>query len=702
MESSRQWPGLGRKPSSEYRKGTRNSPAASAPPPSSDQQQQVTRTLARDGGSDPQTEPIESLWTSLMESVDDESKYISMNGDWELDEHFIHPPPPSHITDPLGLARPPSQPPCPKDQMYGMNGRLWGYTKLDTQPYFGSVGDSDPFRQQSAFMYSRDLGLDDPESLSSLSGGSSRRSNSSSDNTPPENSREMMFGMEEEAQIGHWEMFDIVLTPPISGQYSSADTRESVSFNPPPDIPTLPAAGVVSSAPSASSGSVSSQGDETEDARTASHRTESNSHSEASESPSTSSSSSDYEGSTAGPKQALLERLMDHFYFIISNCPVNRPCRTSHGPTAGEQRQEPSHSGTQGSASGTSAAEKGKQNSRKRKGDDGGDDGEDQRSPKVPKLNDHPDGADLRLACPFFKRNPARHRRGACTGPGWPTVHRVKEHIYRNHALPITCPRCHEEFADDRLRDSHLRASEQCEVRDQAPAVEGIDSTQKELLRCRRRAHKHMAEADKWCEMYTILFPDANPTRLPSPYYEYPDGSPESEFSRYEQFLRRELPSQVQRRLEVCIEERLSPVEEGLRSELVDIIRDAQIHLFDAYRALRSSAPEAAPGGEAVEAADAEGVARARSEQSHRVEDDLQAFYQPPPLVDGAAGSLDDFDGLLFGGLDGSLFGGFDGPLLGDFAAAPGSVALDSGYWSVAPAGRDEKEPVFMDGELGG
>ncbi|KAF6831722.1 hypothetical protein CMUS01_07206, partial [Colletotrichum musicola] len=193
---------------------------------------------------------------------------------------------------------------------------------------------------------------------------------------------------------------------------------------------------------------------------------------------------------------------------------------------------------------------------------------------------------------------------------------------------------------------------------------------------------------EKWNEIYLILFPDANPTCLPSAYYEYTesstvaDKSPETEFARYEQFLQRELPSQVQRQLELRIEERLNPIEESLRSELVGIIRDTQIHLFHTYRSMRSSTTDTVAAETGANAdTDAEGAdsgnMNAREEPRPvnvpDVEDSLQTFYQPP-LTD-ESWSFNAFDGLLF-----------------DFSEMPpGSVDLDSGYWSVLPANTDKK-----------
>ncbi|KAK1984977.1 hypothetical protein LZ30DRAFT_709833 [Colletotrichum cereale] len=482
-------------------------------------------------------------------------------------------------------------------------------------------------------------------------------------------------------------------TSPTSRHSNLVFGQESLYSGSHPEPLILPMAGTVSTIVNTPHGdTISSQITKTEHAQTTLGRPTNSSRSpETCKYLSTDSSSSEYEESSVGPKQALLHRLMDYFYSIFSNCPTTRPCFTSYGSGVIEQPHKTSHLATEISASGISPFEHSQKHSHKRRADEDDDDaGKDQRPPsKALKSNDHPDGGNPRFACPFFKKNPGKYQqRGACTGPGWATVHRIKEHIYRNHALPTTCPRCNEEFENDRLKNSHLRASEQCEMQDQIPAAEGMDPTQKELLRSRKRTHKYMTEADKWNEMYLILFPDANPTCLPSPYYEYlgssltVDGSPESEFSRYEQFLRRELPSHVQRQLELRIDERLNPIEESIRSELVDIIRDTQILLFNTYRSLRSATPQAS-GGEPVQdaGADAERVAH-RDEESAQVEDDLRTFYQPP-LMDNA-GSFDDFNGLLF-----------------DFPEMPpGSIDLDSGYWSVAPASKDEKESDLLSGEF--
>lgn len=179
------------------------------------------------------------------------------------------------------------------------------------------------------------------------------------------------------------------------------------------------------------------------------------------------------------------------------------------------------------------------------------------------------------------------------------TVHRLKEHLYRRHMLPIHCYRCREVFTSDRLLQLHSRSTTQCAVRDDASGqqgLEGIDATQERLLRSRRRTDK--SEGDKWRDVFRICFPADAPDGMPTPWFELPPawggdagghtpGSPASDIARYEEFLRRELPRRVRGELEVRIEHELSPVEESLKRQLVDIVRDMQQRLFADFRKLQ-------------------------------------------------------------------------------------------------------------------
>jgi len=161
-------------------------------------------------------------------------------------------------------------------------------------------------------------------------------------------------------------------------------------------------------------------------------------------------------------------------------------------------------------------------------------------------------------------------------------------------------------------------------------------------------------------------------------------GSPDSaSFSLYEQFLRRELPRRVRRELESRIEERLNPIEEGLRGELVEIVRDLQLQLFEMYKSATASQsrtveleadqtllPPFLPGaGEVGEnTTSAEAIATRQEQEPLEVEEEqaldviatsgqydvvfdlgpLEAFHAPPYIDPDNLVRLDGFGGLVW------------------------------------------------------
>lgn len=119
-----------------------------------------------------------------------------------------------------------------------------------------------------------------------------------------------------------------------------------------------------------------------------------------------------------------------------------------------------------------------------------------------------------RFACPFYKHDPNRYRnRRTCPGPGWPTVHRMKEHLYRAHAKPILCPRCYTMFDSDNELAVHLR-SNPCLISAPQP-IDGID--RETLMGLRKRSPALRLEEDKWRDAYRLLFPDVEGADIPSP-----------------------------------------------------------------------------------------------------------------------------------------------------------------------------------------
>lgn len=124
---------------------------------------------------------------------------------------------------------------------------------------------------------------------------------------------------------------------------------------------------------------------------------------------------------------------------------------------------------------------------------------------------------ERRFACPYYKRNPGRHQTfTSCRDPGFITVARLKEHLYRRHLLPIQCNRCCSTFANEPSLREHQRDPHGCEVQEQVP-LEGFDKDQERMLKSKKRSQAYQSEEDKWKSVYRILFPDDNEDTMPSP-----------------------------------------------------------------------------------------------------------------------------------------------------------------------------------------
>ncbi|KAI0121705.1 hypothetical protein BJ170DRAFT_644003 [Xylariales sp. AK1849] len=174
----------------------------------------------------------------------------------------------------------------------------------------------------------------------------------------------------------------------------------------------------------------------------------------------------------------------------------------------------------------------------------------------------------VKLACPFFKRDPAAwSNRLACTGPGWSTISRLKEHIYRSHRRPPhICKRCYESFvSEDRLED-HSRADVPCRKSNAIPPT-GINEYQYQQLRKKPPGTK--SDSERWVEMYRIIFPLTDV--VPSPYYEYGNGipCPQEKLNADFEHIRDETISRVRDDLEKTF----GYFEEEVRTAFIDMLR---------------------------------------------------------------------------------------------------------------------------------
>jgi len=122
------------------------------------------------------------------------------------------------------------------------------------------------------------------------------------------------------------------------------------------------------------------------------------------------------------------------------------------------------------------------------------------------------------LACPFAKHNPEAYRenRGACSGPGFPSFARAKEHVKRVHMAKPKCPKCGSLF--DKL-ESLMEHMQQTSPSFNMPLERSNGVTPKQEDELERRISKHMSEAEKWNTMYSVLF-NCPSQSVPSPFQE--------------------------------------------------------------------------------------------------------------------------------------------------------------------------------------
>ncbi|KAI1106440.1 hypothetical protein F4804DRAFT_340457 [Jackrogersella minutella] len=190
--------------------------------------------------------------------------------------------------------------------------------------------------------------------------------------------------------------------------------------------------------------------------------------------------------------------------------------------------------------------------------------------------------SERKFACPFYKHDPGTHNKHrSCAGPGWTSLHRLKEHLYRAHRLPKhTCPRCNEPFDDAKDLGEHLRADVLCETLKVVPMLQGIDEATETKLKVRKKNFPGMTDEQRWRDIYMILFPKANPNAMPTPYYDGNDSlrftKSNEEWKKAKKRIQKELPKFVQKKVERSFEK----VELEVLQRLPDIVRDGLFEFF--------------------------------------------------------------------------------------------------------------------------
>lgn len=118
------------------------------------------------------------------------------------------------------------------------------------------------------------------------------------------------------------------------------------------------------------------------------------------------------------------------------------------------------------------------------------------------------------FACPFWTSSPVQHR--GCFSHSLTTVSRVKQHLFRKHVIKFYCQRCMSIFETSEEHSSHVMQPplSMCTPNPGA-SLDGISPEQGREL-SRKSKQKGISDADKWFEIWEMLFPGRS--RPNSPY----------------------------------------------------------------------------------------------------------------------------------------------------------------------------------------
>ncbi|KAH6981714.1 hypothetical protein BKA56DRAFT_672516 [Ilyonectria sp. MPI-CAGE-AT-0026] len=122
---------------------------------------------------------------------------------------------------------------------------------------------------------------------------------------------------------------------------------------------------------------------------------------------------------------------------------------------------------------------------------------------------------NLRLSCPFRKRNPHRFNvrdHHSCAMTYFPKFAELRQHIVKQHKrddpTAFVCDRCNRDFPTGKELRDHRRLPKEliCDITDH-DVESGIDSTTATKLLSRKRA-SGASTGIQWREIWNILFPD--------------------------------------------------------------------------------------------------------------------------------------------------------------------------------------------------
>lgn len=235
-------------------------------------------------------------------------------------------------------------------------------------------------------------------------------------------------------------------------------------------------------------------------------------------------------------KQKVIIHIMDEFKILLKQ--NNASHTRNHGNAPGEAPKSTYQGKTRTSSQLSSNNRRrqciGEDNNSEGQGDgDGDDDDDDQRAPKRVRGSSCTANDNGKFACPYRKYDPRKYcvqNWRPCALTPLENVARVKfvptpsqerfltnlahgrAHLYRHHRI-FQCPRCKNLFLNQNVLDEHTLAPEGC-IPNRINLAEGITADVEKRLRCRKKTYPHQTEADRWEEIYRMLF---NTVTVPSP-----------------------------------------------------------------------------------------------------------------------------------------------------------------------------------------
>ncbi|KAK0740099.1 hypothetical protein B0T18DRAFT_202369 [Schizothecium vesticola] len=203
-----------------------------------------------------------------------------------------------------------------------------------------------------------------------------------------------------------------------------------------------------------------------------------------------------------------------------------------------------------------------------------------------------------KFSCPFHKMYPGSGKLyKSCKVPGWSSVHRVKEHIYRRHRRPaFRCPRCLETFETDdnstNTQDLTQYVTRKMHLLRKRPFTSASPRNQ-----CSERKKRERSEEERWFNIFNILFPEVPVDQRPSPYHESSLQVPAYDpavFSEFRTFLLDALPASIN----IAVNNHLLVQPRGfaIPFDMTEIIRTTMQEVMDEHR------PVLAPGSPDAEA----------------------------------------------------------------------------------------------------